>query len=156
MVVIIVIKLLLFIIIILLLYHSYIFVYTIPLLTDSTTARQNVTLNSTLTGAHTALPEQEVVFTCITRHSDVLQWSSNEYISSEGRSIQIYHNSTLWKGVSGGNACAMLVSTTIENGVIVMVSELRITVSTQYPTATVQCDDNDHRSKQNITFGMFH
>ena len=120
---------------------------------DSATALQNVTLTST--SIHRVSPEQKIVFTCTTRYSDILQWSSIEYISSEGQTIEIRLNNTLMKGVSKGNACAQLTNFTVVDGVMTMESELYITVSSQYPTATVSCDNGGHGSKKSITFGMF-
>ena len=99
--------------------------------------------------------EEEVIFTCTTRFSNILQWSSREYIGGDGYNIQIY-NGTLGTDVRRGSTHATLVRAEIENGVLVLVSELRIRVSTQYPTATIQCDNNGHGARESITFGMCH
>ena len=112
-------------------------------------------LTSTLADGHTAAPEQEVVFTCVTRFSNVLQWSSSEYIGNDGHNIQIY-NGTLGTDVTRGSARAILVRAATENGVLVLVSELRIEVSTLYPTAIIQCDNNGHGASRSITFGKCH
>ena len=97
---------------------------------------------------------EEIVFTCTTRGSSILQWNSNEYISSNGNNIQVY-NGTLGSDVQRGSAHATLVRAAFENGVLVLVSELRIRVSTLHPTATVECNNNGHGSSQTITFGMY-
>ena len=114
-------------------------------------ALQNVTLTSTLTEGLIAYGEQEVIFMCVTRFSNILQWSSMEYIGGDGYNIQIY-NGTLGTDVRRGNAHATLVRAEIENGVLVLVSELRIRVSTQYPTATIQCNNNGHGARESIIF----
>ena len=112
---------------------------------------ENVILTSTLADDHTAPPEEEIIFTCTTRGSSILQWSSIEYIDSDGYNIQIY-NSTLGNDVQRGSAHATLVRAAIENGVLVLVSELRIRVSTLHPIATIECNNNGHGSSQTITF----
>ena len=112
-------------------------------------ALKNVTLTSMLSDGLVAYGEEEVVFTCVTRFSNILQWSSREYIGEDGYNIQIY-NGTLGTDVRRGNAHATLVRAEIENGVLVLVSELRIQVSTQYPTATIQCDNNGHGARESI------
>ena len=114
---------------------------------------QNVTLISTLIDGHIAYSGQQLVFTCIARGATILQWSSNEYISSGGHNIQIL-NSPSGMDVTRGSAHATLVNTTMENGTPVLVSELRILVSSQYPIATIKCDDNGHGSNDNITFHL--
>ena len=119
-----------------------------------TTAQQNVILTSTLPDDLIVLPEQELVFTCVARGARILQWSSDQYISNIGHNIQIRNNSS-GMDVTRGSARAILVNATEENGMPVLVSELRITTSTQHPVATIQCDDNGNGSKDNITFGKF-
>ena len=118
-------------------------------------SQQDVILTSTLIDGRVAYGEEEVVFTCMTRFSNILQWSSREYIGGDGYNIQIY-NGTLGTDVRRGSTHATLVRAEIENGVLVLVSELRIRVSTQYPTATIQCDNNGHGARESITFGMCH
>ena len=100
------------------------------------------------------LPGMELVFTCTVRGARILQWSSVEYISDSGHNIQIL-NSPSGMDVRRGEAHATLVSATTEDGVPVLVSELRITVSSRYPVATIQCDDNGHGSVRSISFGKF-
>ena len=113
-------------------------------------ALQNVTLTSTLTEDLVAYDEQEIVFTCTTLFSNILQWNSSEYIGSDSH-IQVY-NGALGTDVRRGNAHATLVRAAIEDGVLVLVSELHIRASTLYPTATVECNNNGHGSNQTIIF----
>ena len=127
----------------------------LSLLSNFISALQNVTLTSTLTDGLVAYGEQEVVFICATRFSNILQWSSSEYISNDGHNIQVY-NGTLGTDVTRGSSRAILVRAAIENEVLVLVSQLHIRVSTLHSTATVQCDNNGHGARQSITFGMCH
>ena len=116
----------------------------------------DVVLTSTLAvgnDGHTAPPGEEIVFTCTTRYSNLLQWSSDEYIGSDGYNIQVF-NGTLGTDVRRGSANATLVLATIENGVLVLVSELRIRTSALHPTASIQCNNNGHGSSRTITFSM--
>ena len=111
-----------------------------------------VVLISTLADDHIAPPGEEIVFTCTTLSSNILQWNSSEYIGRNSH-IQVY-NGTLGTDVRRGSAHAILVRAAIEDGVLVLVSELRIRASTLHSTATVQCDNNGHGSYRTITFGI--
>ena len=53
---------------------------------------------------------------------------------------------------SNSDTVATRVSTTTENGIQVIVSELRILASIQYPVATVTCGYSGHGSIRSITF----
>ena len=114
-----------------------------------------MTLTNTLIDGRTAYPGQVVVFTCVTRHSHILQWNSTEYINGNGDNniIQIFDGIS-GTNVSSGDARGILTSVTTENGVPVLISELHITASARYPRATVECNNNGHGSSQSITFGM--
>ena len=114
-------------------------------------ALQDVTLTSTLTDGLMAYGEEEIVFTCTTIYSNILQWSSNEYIGSDGYNIQIY-NGTLGTDVRRDSTHATLVRAALEDGVLVLVSELRIRTSALYSRASIQCSNNVHGSSQTITF----
>ena len=96
--------------------------------------------------------DHQVCFTCVTRNSSILEWSSTEYIESN---IQIY-NSTLGTDVLRGTAHAVLISITVKYGVLEIESELciQISASTQYSTATVQCSNNDQGTDESITFNI--
>ena len=104
----------------------------------TTQTSPEVSLNSTLIHGEFALLEQSLVFTCVTRNGTILVWQS-EYTGN--RHIQIYNVGPRDNVTNIGNPStyATRVSVTEENGVIVIVSQLHITASDQFPTASVTC-----------------
>ena len=115
-------------------------------------ALQNVTLNSTC--EQSLVPEQRVVFTCITRGTDILIWQS-EYIGANGLDIiQIYRTGGRDNVTSTSieTTYATRVSSLEENGVPVIVSRLFITASEQFPTSSVTCQINHDGPRQTISF----
>ena len=115
---------------------------------------QEVTFNSTLIRGHLALPGQRVVFTCVIRDSTLLEWRSNEHIGINGDDIQIYSvgsrdNVT---SVTIPTTYATRVSVTVEDGITVIVSQLFITASEQFPTSSVTCRINHDGPRQTISF----
>ena len=118
----------------------------------SAAAVEDVTLSSTLT-IQLAYPDQVIIFTCTTRGSGILEWRSDEYIGSS--TLQILSLSSAPSSVvsrSNSDTVATRVSTTTENGVLVITSELQITASTLYPTSTIICGNSGDGSTRNITF----
>ena len=119
-------------------------------------ALQHVTLNSTIIREQSPVPEQRVVFTCITRGTDILIWQS-EYIGANDHDVIQIHG-------TGGrdNVTSPMVETThatranvtVENGVPVIVSQLFITVSEQFPTSSVTCRINHDGPRQTISFSI--
>ena len=116
----------------------------------------SVTLNSTLNAELTAYPQEIVVFTCTIRGSGILNWFSDEYIGMESLPLQIIAvgNTTTVRSNSDPNTVATRISVTNENGVIGIVSELRITASVLHLMAAVSCDDGGMQSRQSIFFRL--
>ena len=118
-------------------------------------ARRDVHLNSTgLIRGHLALPQQRVVFTCVTRDTDILVWQS-AYIGANGQDIlQIYGTGSRDNVTSNINPTtyATRVSVTEENGVTVIVSQLFVTTSEHIPTSSVTCRINHDGPRQTISF----
>ena len=120
-------------------------------------ALQEVQLNSTgLIRGGLALPEQKVVFTCVTRDTDILIWQS-EYIGANGLDIiQIYGTGDRVNVTSTSieTTYATRVSSSEEDGVTVIVSQLFITASEQLPTSSVTCRINHGGPRQTISFSI--
>ena len=117
-------------------------------------ALRELRLNSTLIHGHLALPGQTIVFTCVTRNSTILEWQSNEHIGTDGDDIQIYsvgsrNNVT---SVTIPTTYATRVSVTTENGITMIVSQLYITTSEQFPTSSVTCRINGQGPIKTISF----
>ena len=102
-----------------------------------------------------ACPGELVIFTCTTRGTPILEWFSEEYIGTGRDRLQILSESARNTSSVTPDVVAVRINVSIESGVTVIVSELRITASTKYPIATVSCSNGDQRSIQNITFRTF-
>ena len=109
-------------------------------------------LNSTLSDELVADPHEIVIFTCESRSAGILEWFSDEYIGTNGVRLQILSagDTTTVPSNTDPNTVAIRINVTYDNGVLVILSELRIITSSSYPVATVTCAANGER--QNITF----
>ena len=110
-----------------------------------------VTLNSTLNAEHVAHPQDIIIFMCTTRGSPILEWFSDEYIGTGGDRLQILSGSDRNTSSINPDAVATRISVSTENGITVIVSELRVIASIRYPIATVSCS-NGAPKMNNVTF----
>ena len=109
----------------------------------------NSTLHPTLSDLKVAYVGETVVFTCVVRESNVVGWSSEEYISAIGRQIEF-----IATGLSGsrryiGETVAVLVSARVNE---VIVTQLQIRVKPDSPIASVYCHDSSRGTISSITF----
>ena len=89
-------------------------------------------------------PGDIVTFTCETRGSPIIAWTSEEYIERGATQLDFAtFNSIGTEEISpvNPNTVATLINNTIEDGVQVLVSQLRIIVSATFSTSTVTCID---------------
>ena len=114
----------------------------------------DVTLSSSLNGTSTAYPQQVITFTCITRRSSVLSWSSDDYIGLDGALLTFlaFEPIGTTKSSINSDTVAMLVSNGNENGETVLESTLQITVSSQFPMSSVACHNTASGTVNSITF----
>ena len=96
--------------------------------------------------------EQVVIFTCITRGSPTLAWSSNDYIGS-GLLVEFLSINDQGETRSYNNGTiATLTYKRVDGSVFVLESTLRIQASRMYPTSTVSCHNVGQDSRDDITF----
>ena len=114
-----------------------------------------MTLNSTI-NSEIVEPFQVVVFTCISTGSGIINWFSNKYIGTDSLPLQIIAagNTTIVSSNHDPNTVATKISVTNDTGEIVIVSKLRIIISSLYLMATVSCDNGDRGLRQSINFSM--
>ena len=105
-----------------------------------------MTVTSTLNAEHMAYPQNIIIFTCTTRGSPILEWFSEEYIGTGRDRLQILSESNRNTSSITPDAIATRISVTNENGIIVIVSELRVIASIQYPNATVSCSNGSPKT----------
>lgn len=100
----------------------------------------DVCLSSTRDGLP-IYPGQTITYTCITRGSPLLGWSSDAYL---GRGTQLEFGTFNSPGStelsrSNPNTVATFVSMRTENGTVVLTSTLRIITSSNFSDASVTC-----------------
>ena len=110
-------------------------------------------LSSSLNGRPTAYHQQTIRFMCETRGSDILGWSSEEYIG-QGALLEFTFIDRPGSTQSHGNAIATLVSITNESGQTVLMSTLQITVSSQFSTSSVICHNIGSGAVNSTTFNV--
>ena len=102
--------------------------------------------------------EQEVTFTCTTRGSSILAWSSDHYIG-EGSLLEfvatINTQGTSIESAVNNNTVATLIYTNEDEQRFVLQSELRILVLSTHPQSTILCHNVDQSLETNITFCVF-
>ena len=109
-------------------------------------------INSTLSEGELPCPGQEVNFTCETRGSRSIAWTSEEYIEQGGNPLILAtFNAVGFTRTSpiNNHTVATLINNTIEDGVPVLVTTLRIIVSSQFITFSVSCS-RDNGTKTTV------
>ena len=101
---------------------------------------QNITSN--LTNDQPVCPGQTITFTCVTRGSPTIEWTSDEYIEDNGPGLQFNELSVLNNRKNSHvnpETFAYLVSKRFDGGVDVLASKLHIVVLSRFSTASVTC-----------------
>ena len=103
---------------------------------------------------YVAYPLQRVYFTCMTIGSNIQEWYSSEYITGTNNRIQLHESQCSGRGRA---ANAMIIDIPAnEIGETVILPQLSLIVSTQYPVASVSCGNNGHgmRESNSIVFNI--
>ena len=111
------------------------YLHTVPIVNS-----QVITKN--LTDDQPVCPGQAISFTCVTRGSPTIAWISDEYIERRGPGLQFNKFSRLNITESSPvnpKTVAFLVNKTVEGGLDVLASQLRIVVVSKFSTASVTC-----------------
>ena len=109
-------------------------------------------------------PGEEVNITCEARESSLIAWASDDYIGADGVQLEfILFDSigTTRTSSMNPNTVATLINKTVEEGVHVLVSQLRIRTMSQFLNSSVTCIDVSSGTWYTITIrvrtiGMFH
>ena len=118
---------------------------------DTITSIDVIYLTSTITNEnHILWPNEEVIFTCETRGSILVNnWTSNDYIG-DGISL-IFSNLELGDGTQFGSRSIAKLTKVSYN--YVMVTQLHINTSSLFQTSSVACTNFNGTSKK-ITFSV--
>ena len=118
----------------------------------------DVFLTSNLSKENTAYDAQIVTFQCVTKGiiGTILSWTSDDYIGSEGAALEFFSihgpGRTETSSTNPTTVATLINATTnAATGVSTIISELRITVSEQYPTSSVSCNFNNGHGVHNTT-----
>ena len=115
-----------------------------------------VLLDSTLNTSHgVAYPQQQVIFTCVTRGTAILEWRSEEHIGTGSDSLQFLSFERPGHRKSkphNPSTVATLVSVSTDSGVTEITSNLLIIASSQFPVSSVMCGDSGHTTSNITTF----
>ena len=114
---------------------------------------QSVTIASNVSEGETVCPGQTVTFTCVTRGALFVQWVSEDYIGNGD--IQVSETIPFNQRVqrSGNrNVFATLVNRTVEDRILVLVSQLHVIVSSVPLTPSVTCINDFDTTRKTSTF----
>ena len=114
---------------------------------------QLVTVTSDISPGDVLCPEEKVNFTCTTRETMILAWTSNEYIGNQLEFNSRDNVDEIRRGAIDSNTIAILVSKSVENdNIVVLVSQLRITVSSISLNPSVTCIHNRDNLRDVFSF----
>ena len=99
------------------------------------------TLHTTFYGVNFAYVGEIVTFTCVTRGSTLIAWSSDEYIGSGGLRLEFISVDQIGttRSTANGGTVAQLVASTREGGIDTLVSQLNISVQSIYQISSITC-----------------
>ena len=97
-------------------------------------------------------PRETVVFTCRTTGSAIQQWSSIHYVSNDGRLLFIAADNTPGTPQRSPNNVSVATLTMVSG--LTLESELRITVSADYPSSDVTCINFAQQVNASICFNV--
>ena len=124
----------------------------------STVSSQTVKVTSTVSDGEVVCPGEEVILTCMTRDSIILIWISDEYIGDQIRFTTVNSLNETRRDSVYNSTIATFVNDTTEGGIRVLVSQLRIIISTNSLNPSVTCIDGSNNERNITTFqvlGMF-
>ena len=102
-------------------------------------------------------PGNVLTFTCETRDSPIIAWTSDDYIEARGTQLEFGRiasvGDTLLSPVNP-NTSATLTENGVIDGVAILESQLRITLSPEYPSSNVACIHVGNGIRREIRFNL--
>ena len=114
--------------------------YVYAVISPDAVSSQLVTITTDISAGEIVCPGNEVIFTCVVRDTGIIAWTSDEYIGDrlEFNSRDMFGETR--QGSIDPNTIATFVNSSIEEGsILVLVSQLRIIVSSISLTPSVTC-----------------
>ena len=104
-----------------------------------TTVAPTVSSDAMLTSSvEQVCPGKSVTFTCTTNGSSTLAWESDDYIGA-GSQFEFRSIDNIGDSESNSDAVATLTATNTTDGVIILISTLRIVSRPNTPNVSVSC-----------------
>ena len=99
-------------------------------------------------------PGDSVIFTCTTSGSAIQQWSSVDYVGDSGQLLFFGADDTPGTEQRTPNNVSIANLTMVTSNGLVLESQLRITVSSDYPISNVTCINDSQRVNVTICFSV--
>ena len=112
----------------------------------------NSTLHLTEYGVPYAFVGETVTFTCQTERSNLIGWSSKEYIGVNRLDFASVEPDGTMRPPTDSGAVAQLIRSYRVDGTVVLVSQLQITVQSVYQVASVTCHNIGINAVDTISF----
>ena len=112
-------------------------------------------INSTINDGDIVCSGQVITFTCETRGTEVLAWTSNDYIGQGSRlEFADFNNIDLTRRGAITGTVATFITNTVVDGTIVLVSQLKIVIpdSETFSNPSVSCVHVRDDISQTINF----
>ena len=120
----------------------------------SSSQELNSTLRLTEYGVPFAYVGEVITFTCRTERSNLIGWSSKEYIGVNRLDFASVEPDGTTRPPTESGAVARLISSSRVDGTVVLVSQLQITVQSVYQVASVTCHNIGINTIDTISFHM--
>ena len=101
---------------------------------------------------HVAYAGETVTFTCMTIGSNTIAWSSDEYIGSDGNRLEFIPVDMEGATQRVGQTVATLVNISSVEGVVILVSQLQISVQSTYQISSITCHSLGNDAVNTISF----
>ena len=134
--------------------YSFLLVVICVLVWKVSCQQLNNTLHSTEYGVHFAYESETVTFTCVTRGSNSIAWSSDEYIGADRMEFASAEREGTTRSAADSGAIGRLVSVSNENGNVILVSQLQLNVQSTYQIASITCHNIGIDAMNTTTFLM--
>ena len=119
-------------------------------------------VTSNISAGEIVCPGDTIIFTCTTRESAIISWTGNDYVGDQVgfNTADMIGETRL--GSADPNTIATLINNTVDNTTRILVSQLRIIVSTTSLNQSVICVHNSNGIREptifqviGITFQLF-
>ena len=127
------------------------FLLAIGLVVPASSQQLNSTLHSTSHGVHFAYVGEYVVFTCISKGSNSIAWSSDEYIGSGGLRLEFISIDMETTQRIGQTVATLTEVFRVEEKVI-LVSQLQITVQSTHQISSITCHNLGNDTTNTVSF----